>query len=249
MDKPNDNSEVMGNIHSFESFGTVDGPGLRYVIFMQGCRFRCQYCHNPDTWNRNHITYHLSSGDVLKRIRKLKDFYRFGGVTVSGGEPLLQAEFVEETFQKCKESGLHTALDTAGAKVTDRIKSLLEYTDLVLLDIKCMDEDVHQRLTGQPLEPTLEFARYLDDQDIPVWIRYVVVPGITDDEALVRNHAKFVASLSNVQKVELLPYHKMGIGKYEKLGLEYPLKNLEPPTEKEVNTIKAIYRKEDLEIG
>ncbi len=244
----NKTNPTMGKIHSFESFGTVDGPGLRLVVFMQGCTFRCLYCHNPDTFELNAAPFLVNPEEVFEKMQKFKPYYKKGGVTVSGGEPLLQSTFVKELFQLCKEDDIHTALDTAGSVLTDEVKELLEYTDLVLLDIKCMDPDLHKVLTGHPLKPTLDFAEYLSDQKIPTWIRYVLVPGITDEEKLIKEHADYICKLKNVERVEILPFHKLGIHKYEKLGLEYPLKDIESPTLQQVEHTKNIYRGRGLKV-
>ena len=231
-----------GKIHSFESFGTVDGPGIRFVIFMQGCNFRCLYCHNPDTFDLNAATFMLSPKQAFKKMEKFKSYYKKGGVTISGGEPLLQSAFVREFFQLCKAEGMHTAIDTSGCCLTSDIKETLTYTDMVLLDIKCIDPDIYKVLTLQPLQPTLDFAEYLSERGIPVWIRYVLVPGITDRDDLIEKHADYVSSLKNVERVEILPFHKLGLSKYEDLGIEFALKDTEPPTSKRIENAKSIYR-------
>lgn len=244
-----DKRPTIGKIHSFESFGTVDGPGLRFVVFLQGCAFRCLYCHNPDTLDMDQATYEMTPLEVIQRMLKFKPYYRRGGITVSGGEPLLQPKFVSELFQICRTQGIHTAIDTAGIFPSEDIKEALSYTDLVLLDLKCIDPKVHITLTGKPLEPTLDFARYLDEKDIPTWIRYVLVPGITDSDDLIEKHAEFVAALRNVVKVEILPFHKLGESKYENLGLAYSLKNVEPPTLERIENAKEIYRKRGINVN
>ena len=240
--------EVTGRIHSFESFGTVDGPGIRFVVFMQGCKFRCLYCHNPDTQNLNGAVYELSPKETFERMKKYKNFYKHGGVTVSGGEPLLQPIFLKEFLQLCHEAGMHTAIDTAGWNLTKEVKDALAVTDLVLLDIKCLDPEVHRRLTGMPLEPTLVFARYLERQGIPAWVRYVLVPGMTDAEELVERHADFVAELKNVELVEILPFHKLGAAKYEMLGSPYPLQNTAIPNAEQVQRAREIYAGRGLKV-
>jgi pyruvate formate lyase activating enzyme len=237
---------TIGKIHSFESFGTVDGPGLRYVIFLQGCKFRCLYCHNPDTFDLEGAPYWLTPQQVMTKMEKFKSFYKNGGVTISGGEPLLQPKFVKEFFQLCKADETHTAIDTAGSVLTEEVKAALEFTDLVLLDIKCIDPDIHKSLTGHPLQPTLDFAKYLEQQNIPVWIRYVLVPGITDRDGLIGKHADFVAGLKNVERMEVLPFHKIGASKYEKLGIDFPLLHTEVPTAEQVEKAKEIYRSRGL---
>jgi pyruvate formate lyase activating enzyme len=245
----NEISSEIGKIHSFESFGTVDGPGLRFVIFMQGCKFRCLYCHNPDTFDLDSASFMLTPKQTLEKMQKFKSFYKKGGVTISGGEPLLQPKFIKELFQLCKEAGIHTAIDTAGCTLTKEVKEALKYTDLVLLDLKCIDPDIHKSLTGQPLQPTLDFAEYLSVQCIPTWIRYVMVPGITDGDDLIEKHADYISSLKNVEKVELLPFHKLGIHKYQKLGIEYPLKDTEPPSAERIENAKNIYRSKGMKVN
>ncbi|GGK27763.1 pyruvate formate-lyase-activating enzyme [Caldalkalibacillus thermarum] len=230
---------VRGRIHSVETCGTVDGPGIRYVVFMQGCLLRCQYCHNPDTWD-------LKGGKTVTREELLQDMEGYvpymtfsgGGVTVSGGEPLLQAEFVAELFKGCKERDIHTALDTSGGCFTGHgvqrqiIDRLLEVTDLVLLDLKHIDEAKHRCLTGRSNAHILDFARYLAEKETPVWIRHVLVPGYTDDELDLVRLGQFIKTLPNVQKIEILPYHQLGVHKWRALGLHYPLADVRPPTDK-----------------
>ncbi len=239
---------VKGRIHSFESFGTVDGQGVRYVTFMQGCHFNCLYCHNPDTIEVNSGNYQLTAEELIQRVRPLKGYYRKGGVTVSGGEPLLQAQFIKEYFEKCKEEGLHTAVDTAGVPLTDTVKAVLENTDMVMLDIKCTDEDVHEKLTGHLLNNTWAFAKYLEEKNIRTWIRHVLVPGITDKDELLEQLGEKVSKMKNVELVELLPFHKLGLPKYEMLGREYPLKDTETPTKERVENAKSILRKHGLKV-
>ncbi|MCT4619115.1 MAG: pyruvate formate-lyase-activating protein [Marinisporobacter sp.] len=246
--KIDEKASTIGRIHSFESFGTVDGPGIRFVIFMQGCKFRCLYCHNPDTFNIGAASFMLSPKQVFEKMMKFKAFYKKGGVTISGGEPLLQPTFIKEFFKLCKEERIHTAIDTTGYCLTDEVKAALTYTDMVLLDVKCIDPDIHKSLTGKPLQPTLNFAKYLSDQGIPAWIRYVLVPGITDRDDLIEKHADYVASLKNVEKVEILPFHKLALSKYEKLGIKYALKDTEPPTAERIENAKNIYRSRGLKV-
>lgn len=240
---------ITGKIHSFESFGTVDGPGVRFVVFMQGCAFRCLYCHNPDTFDLNHAAYELTPLEVLQKMQKFMPYYKHGGITVSGGEPLLQPQFVKELFRICKAEGIHTAIDTAGCYLGDDVKEALNHTDLVLLDVKCIDPTIHLALTRKPLQPTLDFANYLSEQRIPTWIRYVLVPGFTDSDDLIERHAQFVSGLTNVTKVEILPFHKMGSIKYETLGLEYALKETIPPSEERIENAKNIYRNKGIEVN
>ncbi len=233
---------MTGKIHSIESFGTVDGPGIRFVLFMQGCPMRCLYCHNPDTWNvgsGREITVDWAVDEVLK----YKSYISRGGVTVSGGEPLLQLEFVTEFFKRLKQEGIHTALDTSGVtfvKADEKIEKLIKYTDLVLLDIKHIDDEKHKKLTGFTNKSTLSFAKYLSDNGKAMWIRHVLVPDITDDNEYLKALKQFIDGLKTVQKTELLPYHTMGAVKYEKLGLDYALKNVLPPTDEAIKNAKTI---------
>ena len=196
----------IGNIHSFESLGTVDGPGIRFVVFLQGCPLRCKFCHNPDTWDVKEKKIEESAREVFLKAKKYKKYFgKKGGITVTGGEPLVQSEFVLELFKLCKEDGISTALDTSGYIFNEKVKEVLEYTDLVLLDIKCIDEKIYKELTGVELSNTLHFANYLKEIKKPTWIRHVVVPTITDDDALIKKTASFISTLDNVELVEILP--------------------------------------------
>lgn len=237
---------MVGRIHSFESFGTVDGPGIRFVVFLQGCPLRCQYCHNPDTWGAGGTEY--SAEEVVQRALRYKNYFGDkGGVTVTGGEPLLQIDFVIELFTLLKSKGIHTCIDTSGITfkkdsetVVEKYKKLLSVTDLVLLDIKHIDEDACRMLTGQSNENTLAFAKFLSDNGVKTWIRQVLVPNITDKEEDLRKLRAFIDTLATVEKVEVLPYHTMGVVKYEKLGMEYPLKDVSAPTKERVMFAKSI---------
>ena len=235
---------MTGKIHSFESFGTVDGPGIRFVVFMQGCPMRCLYCHNPDTWPLQGGSDYTAA-EVAARAVKYKSYFTGGGgVTVSGGEPMLQAEFVCELFALLKAQNVNTALDTSGvmfdADDVHVFDGLLSVTDLVLLDIKHIDDGEHKKLTGRSNKNILAFARYLAEISKPVWIRHVLVPGITDDDACLKRLKSFIDSLGNVQKVEVLPYHTMGRIKYQKLGIDYPLEGVRPPSAERVKNAKEI---------
>ncbi len=233
---------MLGRIHSTESFGTVDGPGIRFVIFMQGCTLKCKYCHNRDTWEVNSGNL-VSIEELIKEIKNYKAYIdnSGGGVTVSGGEPLIQAEFVTELFKQLKQLGIHTALDTAGSlPLSNSIKELLKYTDLVLLDIKHINDEKSKQLTGFSNKNNLEFAKYLSNINIPVWIRQVLVPGYTDDEFDLQKLKEFIDSLSNVQKVELLPYHNLGKFKWKELNDKYELENVIPPSQKDIEKAKQI---------
>lgn len=237
---------VEGLIHSFETFGTVDGPGIRFVVFMQGCPMRCKYCHNPDTWaysggNR------FSAEEVAAKIFKYKSYLKDGGVTVSGGEPLLQIKFVTELFEILKANGIHTALDTSGItfnlsdeKNVQEHKQLLRFCDLVLLDIKHIDDNEHKKLTGRSSKNVLDFAKFLSDNGVDMWIRHVLVSGITDNDEYLEKLRRFIDGLKTVKKVEVLPYHNMGEVKYEKMGVKYPLKGLLPPSEERIENARKI---------
>lgn len=234
-------SEIKGRIHSFESFGTVDGPGIRYVIFMQGCPLRCQYCHNRDTREYS-LGEKYSVAEVVAKVEKYKAYMgENGGVTVTGGEPLLQIDFLIELFKALKQKNIHTALDTSGfSDITDKLKKLLEYTDLVLLDIKHVNDEQHIKLTGVNNEKIKKFAKYLSDNNYPVWIRHVLVPGITDSETHLKQLKEFIENLKNVQKIEVLGYHTMGIAKWEYCEEEYPLKGVPAATSEDVKRAKEI---------
>ena len=230
--------KIFGNIHSIESCGTVDGPGIRFVVFMQGCPMRCLYCHNPDTWgvNDNKI---MSINEIFAKYDGVKEFCK-GGITVTGGEPLLQIAFVTELFKEAKRRNIHTALDTSGvtfsssAKSSDRVlDELLKYTDLVLLDIKHIDDEEHKKLTGHSNKNILAFAKYLSDKEIPMWVRHVVVPNITFNEKYLKELGGFLKTLKNIKALDVLPYHNMAIPKYKSLGIGYPLKDTQPLTKEE----------------
>jgi pyruvate formate lyase activating enzyme len=236
-------ANLYGRIHSFESFGTVDGPGIRFVVFMQGCALKCKYCHNRDAWDKNGGSA-FSVADVIGRILPCKSYIDFGhgGVTVSGGEPLLQAEFVTALFKELKALGIHTALDTAGGvRITPVIEELLSYTDLVLLDIKHIDNEKCIALTGFSNTNTLRFASYLGSHHIPVWVRQVLVPGYTDDpDDLLRLRA-FIQTIGSVERVELLPYHELGKYKWAQLGDRYALDDVRVPTKEEVAKARELF--------
>ena len=235
---------MTGRIHSFESFGTVDGPGIRFVVFMQGCPMRCKYCHNPDTWGFSGGTEYTAEQVAKNALRYKNYFANGGGVTVSGGEPLLQIAFVKELFTILKANGIHTALDTSGTVYSrgnkDEIDELLKVTDLVLLDIKHINPQEHKALTGRDNDNILAFATHLSEMGKPMWIRHVLVPGITDNDEYLTQLSTFINSLNTVEKVEVLPYHTMGVVKYKSLGLDYPLEGIQPPTAERVKNAKQI---------
>ena len=236
-----------GKIHSFFAGGTVDGPGIRFVIFLKGCPLRCLYCHNPDTWTFDGAEIHSVDSVVNQALKYRGYFENGGGVTVTGGEPLVQIDFVIELFKKLKEYNIHTALDTSGIifdkdnqELLKKFDELIKYTDLVLLDIKHIDEKEHIKLTGKSNKNILNFAKYLSDNNKDIWIRHVLVPGITlNDEYLIKTK-EFIDSLKTVKKIEVLPYHTMGIVKYQNLGIEYRLKDTLPPTKEEVRHAKYL---------
>lgn len=215
-----------GFISSVENMGLVDGPGLRYVVFMQGCSLRCLYCHNPETWKLN-MGDKTTPQEIIDDILKYKNYYLNGGVTFSGGEPLMQPEFLIECLKLCKENNLHTAIDTAGVGIKN-FDEILKYTDLVILDIKAIDEKMYHKVTGGNIKNFEKFLCYLNKSNTKVWIRSVIVPGINDTREYILNLNKYIEKISNVEKVELLPYHLYGVDKYKNLELEYPLKDIEP---------------------
>ena len=233
-------SETMLRVHSVESFGSVDGPGIRFVIFLKGCAMRCQYCHNPDTWDRAGGNLR-SVDDVLSQALRYRSYWgEKGGITVSGGEALLQIQPLTELFHKAKDLGINTCLDTSAQPFSRKdgrfsaFEALMKYTDLVLLDIKHIDNDAHKRLTGWENENILDCARYLSDIHKPVWIRHVLVPGINDDDESLHRLRSFIDTLSNVERVEVLPYHDLGVYKWEQLDIPYKLTDVKPPTEESV---------------
>ena len=261
-----------GYIHSIDTFGSVDGPGVRFVVFMQGCLMRCRYCHNPDTWalpeglslpDATAVTHPLSENIscpskhtgpqeispevLLRQALRYRSYWRGGGgITVSGGEPLLQVEFLSELFQLANKQHIHTALDTAGQPFTtaepffSRLTTLLDHTDLVILDLKHIDPEKHRLLTGRSNESILSFARFLDQIHKPMWIRHVLVPGITDDPANLHGIRAFLDTLSNVEKVEILPYHTLGVYKWETLGIPYSLSDIRLPGENDLQQANQI---------
>ena len=238
---------MTGRIHSYESFGTVDGPGIRFVIFFQGCPMRCKYCHNPDTWEVGGGR-EVSAEDAVKEALKYKSYFgQKGGVTATGGEPMLQLPFLTELFSRLKAKGVHTCLDTSAAPFpaeadADRsaFDELLKVTDLVLLDIKHIDEEAHRALTGRSGAHARAFANYLSERGKPMWIRHVLVPGITDDDGALLRLKAFIDGLKTVEKVEVLPYHTLGIAKYRALGMEYPLEGVRPPEKERVQNARMI---------
>lgn len=235
-------NEITANVHSFETFGTVDGPGIRFVLFLQGCHLSCLYCHNKDSCSIG-TGQNMTLTEIVEKIDRYKEYIinSNGGVTVSGGEPLLQADFVREFFKCLKEKGYHTALDTSGAfPMSNKIIEVLKYTDLVLLDIKHIDNEKCIQLTGKPNTYTLEFAKYLSDKNIKMWIRQVLVPGYTDDEDDLLKLKNFLSMLKTVENVEILPYHTMGEYKWKELGFKYELEGVPAATVNDVLRAKKI---------
>lgn len=237
---------IIGNIHSIESFGAADGPGVRYIIFLKGCHMRCQYCHNPDTWAKTGGEQQTPEQVLVKALRYKNYWKKNGGITVSGGEALLQIDFVTELFKLAKAKGINTCLDTSGNPFTreepffTKFNELMEYTDLFLLDIKHMDSKMHMKLTGQPNANILDMAAYLSENNKHMWIRQVLVPGITDDEAQLKALKTFTDSLNTVDRIELLPYHTLGVFKWKELGIPYQLEGINPPTKEQLDHAKEI---------
>lgn len=239
--------ENFANIHSFESFGTVDGPGIRFVIFFQGCHLNCKYCHNRDTWSTSNNNI-FGIDDIIDKILTYKNYIKpSGGVTVSGGEPLLQARFLVNLFKRLKKYNLHLAIDTSGMlDLTDDIKEVLSLTDLVLLDIKHIDDEKCKKLVGFSNKKELNFAKYLSDNNIPMWIRQVIVPGITDNEDDLLKLKNFISTLKTVKKVEFLPYHDMGKYKWKDLGFEYELEGVRSATQEDIERAKKIVNEKNV---
>lgn len=225
---------MSGRIHSLESFGTVDGPGVRYVVFVQGCPMRCAYCHNPDTWEMNAGTV-MEASYILEQYERNASFYKDGGITVTGGEPLMQVDFLIELFTLAKQKNIHTCIDSSGiafnpnnAAWMEKLDKLLTMTDLVMLDIKHIDPEKHKELTSQPNDKILAFAEYLSEKGVDIWIRHVIVPGITDEDKYLYQLGYFIGGLKTLKALDALPYHTMGKAKYEKLGIPYKLEGVEP---------------------
>lgn len=236
-------------VHSFESFGTVDGPGIRFVVFAQGCVMRCKYCHNPDTWDMGGGK-EIPAEEIAKEALKYKSYFASnGGVTVSGGEPLLQIDELIALFTLLKKENIHTCVDTSGIcfrEEDERYEWLLEVTDLFLLDIKHIDDEAHKTLTGHSNTAPLAFAKYLSEHQKPIWIRHVLVPDITDNDAALNRLRAFLDTLATVEKVEVLPYHTMGKVKYKNLGMAYPLEGVEPPKKERIQNAKQILQERNI---
>lgn len=235
---------MKGRIHSLESFGTVDGPGVRYVVFVQGCPMRCAYCHNPDTWEMN-AGEEMEPEYIIEQYNRNKGFYKDGGITVTGGEPLMQVDFLIDLFTLAKKENIHTCIDSSGIAYNpdnkpwlEKLDHLMELTDLVMLDIKHIDPEKHKELTAQPNKNILKFAEYLNEKQVPMWIRHVVVPGITDDPVYLDKLGYFIGGFTNLKVLDILPYHTMGKVKYDNLGMDYKLKDLEPMDKSRVPELK-----------
>ena len=236
---------MKGYIHSTESFGTVDGPGIRFVIFMQGCPLRCKFCHNPDTWALHQGT-EKTREELIADYMKNRSFYSKGGITVTGGEPLMQLDFVTELFTKAKQYNIHTCLDTSGityrendSEYEKKLRKLIAVTDLVMLDLKQIDNEKHKALTGASNEGILAFAKFLEKTNVELSVRHVVIEGITDNPDDLQNLGRFIGKLKNLRYLDVLPYHTMGVSKYEELGLEYPLKGIQPTTKEKAIEAKT----------
>lgn len=237
-------------VNSIETLGTQEGPGIRFVVFTQGCNFRCLYCHNPETQSlsgeklkaKGIRPKEYTAPELIEKIKKCLPYYgKNGAVTVSGGEPLLQAKALLELFLKLKKQSIHTAIDTNGSILNSDVKKLLKLTDLVLLDVKHINDEWHKKLSGQSNSKTLEFAKYLEDNKIKFWIRYVLVPGLTDQEEFLKELANHFKEFDNIERIEILPYHSLSMKKYEELGMSYPLDNTPIPTKEQIHKAKKIF--------
>lgn len=241
---------MQGRIHSLESFGTVDGPGVRFVVFVQGCPMRCAYCHNPDTWDMNDGTL-MEPDYIIEQYERNISFYKGGGITVTGGEPLMQVDFLLDLFTLAKKKNIHTCIDSSGIAYKPdgnpewlaKLDKLMTLTDLVMLDIKHINPEKHKELTSQPNEGILAFARYLNDRNVDMWIRHVIVPGLTDDDKYLYELGYFIGEFKNLKALDALPYHTMGENKYEKLGIEYKLKGVPAMEKKELLEKKEVILK------
>ena len=239
-------SKIMARVHSIETFGSVDGPGVRFVLFLKGCNLRCRYCHNVDTWDPQ--TDNLKSADeILENAERYREYWGDeGGITVSGGEPLLQIAFLIDFFRKAKAAGINTCIDTALQPFSReeaffaKFRELMNYTDLLLVDIKHINREEHIKLTGRPNDNIKDAMKYLSEISKPIWIRHVLVPGITDNDEYLRETRAFIDGLDNVKKVEVLPYHSMGAYKFEELGIEYSLKGVDPPSKERIENAEKI---------
>ena len=230
---------MIGRINSIETLGTLDGPGLRFVVFLQGCKLRCLYCHNPETWAEIGESQEITPSELVQRVEKYKNYFgRDGGVTFSGGEPLLQPEFLIECLRLCKEKGIHTVIDTAGVGFGD-YEEILKYVDLVILDVKAVKEDEYKQITGQSMDKFNEFVEICQRENKKLWLRQVIVPGINDDKEHVLLLKKFAQHISNVEKIELLPYKTIGVHKYKQLNMKYRLDRVEELSQEKLNELNS----------
>lgn len=241
---------MLGRINKLETFGSVDGPGVRFVVFVQGCPMRCQFCHNPETWDFKGDkagAYDISAQDLLKKALRYQSYWgKDGGITVSGGEPLAQMDFLIEFFEAAKAAGVHTCIDTSGVNFVrnepyfGKFKRLMAVTDLLLVDIKNIDPAEHKKLTGHDNKNILDMFRYLDEIQKPIWIRHVLVPGMSDNDELLIKTREFIDTLHNVEKIEVLPYHALALAKYQDLGIDYALKDVKSPSPERIANAKKI---------
>ncbi|MDD7498105.1 pyruvate formate-lyase-activating protein [Fibrobacter sp.] len=239
---------MLGRINKLETFGSVDGPGVRFVVFTQGCPMRCLFCHNPETWDfKGEDAFDISAEDLLKKALRYQSYWgKDGGITVSGGEPLMQMDFLIEFFELAKAAGVHTCIDTSGVNFVrnepyfGKFERLMKSTDLLLVDLKIIDPAEHKKLTGHPIDHNLDMFRYLDEIGKPIWIRHVLVPGISDNDQYLERTREFIQSLHNVQKVEVLPYHSLALAKYQELGIDYALKDAKSPSPERIAHAKKI---------
>lgn len=239
---------MLGRINKLETFGSVDGPGVRFVVFTQGCPMRCLFCHNPETWDfKGKEAFDISANDLLKKALRYQSYWgKDGGITVSGGEPLMQMDFLIEFFEAAKAAGVHTCIDTSGVNFVrnepffGKFERLMKSTDLLLVDLKIIDPAEHKKLTGHPIDHNLDMFRYLDEIGKPIWIRHVLVPGISDNDEYLERTREFILSLHNVQKVEVLPYHSLALAKYQELGIDYALKDTKSPSPERITHAKKI---------
>ncbi len=233
---------IKGRIHSIETMAAVDGPGLRFAVFFQGCPQRCIYCHNPDTWDPS-LGEEMTADEIIKKAVRYKPYFgETGGITVSGGEPFMQAEFLTELFKKCKEQKIHTAIDTCGFYLNDAVKEALSCTDLVMLDIKHTNPDKFKEITKQDFSHTIKFLDHMKETQKPLWIRQVILPGFTDSEEQILDLMELIKG-ANVEKIELLPYHTLGVSKWEELGLKYEIPEILPPTNEKMNILRKRTKK------
>lgn len=232
---------MQGYIHSIETMGLVDGPGIRVVIFMQGCPLRCLFCHNPDTWDKK-SNYKVESDEIVNIVRKYRSYIEDnGGITLSGGEPLFQSQFTLDILKKCKKAGIHTALDTSGTGYDkDILDDILKYTDLILLDIKALNKTSYKKMTGKSIDDFEYFVKALNKANKKVWIRQVIIPSINDNEKYIKSFKKYISKINNIERIDLLPYHTMGVSKYKKLNLKYRLDGIKAMDKRRLNELNKM---------